>query len=117
MELDTDTSEDDEIDENDLVNDDELDDMDLDSFNNDQCLLCEEFGKDGEIWFCRCVRCGSDPPLQIDEFRIKENESANEHTAFDLVLILHQYSKERYHVTIKSETGICIEIQFTQKYQ
>ncbi|KAF5292418.1 hypothetical protein FQR65_LT11221 [Abscondita terminalis] len=43
MELNTNTSEDDEIDEKDLLNEDELDDMDLHSNNNDQCLLCKKF--------------------------------------------------------------------------
>lgn len=60
MELDSDTSEDDTIDEKYLVDDDELDDMvnmDVDSNKPDQCLVCEEFGKNGEIWY-RCVSCG-----------------------------------------------------------
>lgn len=52
MELDSDTSEDEKINEKDLVDDDELDDivdMDMDSNEKEKCLICEDFGKDGEI--------------------------------------------------------------------
>lgn len=45
------------MDEKDLVDDDEMDDMVSESNQNEQCIICEDFGKDGEIWF-RCVICG-----------------------------------------------------------
>lgn len=59
MKLDSNTSEDDKIDEKELVNDDELDDIIdyVDSIEKEQCLLCGEFRKDGEIWY-KCVRYG-----------------------------------------------------------
>lgn len=60
MELDSDSFEDDEIDEVDLLNDDDLNDIvdkDVDSIEKEKCLLCGEFGKDGETWY-RFVCCG-----------------------------------------------------------
>lgn len=50
--LDESSSEED-VDLKDICNDNELDDIDI---NVDVCLVCGEFGKDGEIWF-RCVIC------------------------------------------------------------
>lgn len=47
------SSSDENIDDNNLCDDDELDDADPNEF----CLICNEFGKDGEMWY-RCTMCG-----------------------------------------------------------
>lgn len=45
------------MDENDLCDDSEDDDI-LNPLNlEDKCIVCDEFGKDGELWF-RCTLCG-----------------------------------------------------------
>lgn len=41
------------IDDSNLCDDDELDDADPNEF----CIICNEFGKDGEMWY-RCTMCG-----------------------------------------------------------
>lgn len=47
------SSSDESADENELCDDDELDD----AAPNEYCIICNEFGKDGELWF-RCTICG-----------------------------------------------------------
>ncbi|KAF5302974.1 hypothetical protein FQA39_LY10152 [Lamprigera yunnana] len=46
-----------EVDEMDLVDDDEVDNIEKDTDQNEQCLICEEFGKNKEMWYSR-VLCG-----------------------------------------------------------
>ena len=47
-------TEEEEIDENTLCDDNDDEDVE---FNADVCIVCNEFGRDGEMWF-RCVTCG-----------------------------------------------------------
>ena len=43
--------------ENELCDDNSDDDMPVEISQGDQCLICDEFGKDGELWY-RCTVCG-----------------------------------------------------------
>lgn len=54
--LQSDSSDEEDIDEKTLCQDDELDEMEHEQ-NNEICLICEEFGRDGELWY-RCIVCG-----------------------------------------------------------
>lgn len=45
------------IDTDELCDDDDVMDDDLIGQDNSRCLICDEFGQDGELWF-RCVLCG-----------------------------------------------------------
>lgn len=49
-------SEEEDIDERTLCQDDDLDDMENED-NNEICLICDEYGKGGELWY-RCTVCG-----------------------------------------------------------
>lgn len=51
---DTDSNSSISCDENMICDDDELDDVD--PTNTDICIICGEFGQDGELWY-RCVKC------------------------------------------------------------
>ncbi|KAJ8945555.1 hypothetical protein NQ318_020401 [Aromia moschata] len=52
-----DDSDSESYDESQLCDDDELDDVDP-SGDNEECLVCGEFGRDNEIWY-RCVMCSN----------------------------------------------------------
>lgn len=47
-------TEEEEIDENTLCDDEDDEEVEL---NADVCIVCNEFGRDGEMWF-KCVTCG-----------------------------------------------------------
>ena len=40
-----------------ICDDDSDDDMNVDNENYNKCIICEEFGKNKELWY-RCTLCG-----------------------------------------------------------